>query len=202
MKKLFKTSKNKKIAYIILDEHTKKWIISNINGWKATSLFDSIKIVDMKCSRKKKGKKIIWIVYYMDYPSFKFTVINNTVEVRYILKNGDEKMINFGLSIRTYCLEKLGDDDFDYDDRNELIIYSAKYRNLIGEYLFKTDNQVTILLHSFLSHLAHNKDGKIYPLKTYCYKLISQFEEQNYDIQSEEVGLLTSGISELYLNEN
>jgi len=166
--------KKGKIIYIIKDKDKDKWLISNIDGWKITSLYNDENIVNENCVKERKKGKVIWIGEYMGFPSFKIIVnLRNNVKIKYIFQDNDEKEIDSSLSIHKYRLKKLKMDDFEY--KGKILIYSTKYKNVIGEIVSETSTYRTVVqLDPSLSYITPKKDGRIYPFRKCCYKLVSK----------------------------
>src|SRR5688572_11904812 len=100
--------KEPNIAYIFKKEEDNqiKWILTNIDGWRITSLYNSKRMVNKEFKKSYDLSDKYWIVTYGHY-SFKFYFnYNNTVKVMYVDKH-HERLSDAELSIYEYRLENI-----------------------------------------------------------------------------------------------
>lgn len=172
------TNKRLYKAFIVRDhdEHI-KWLITNIHGWKLTSVNPRSRLIDINCyfKKSKRFNIIEWRLIHMghSYIDIRTNMIMNKVHVKYSFRDMPHfSVIDHQLSIKEYKLQSCSNENVAFEKYEPLIVYGRNYQNVIAQYLDTDENRIVAQLHPALSHITNEDDGEIKPLKKCCYKLI------------------------------
>lgn len=152
-------------AYILKKGEIDRWLISNIDGWKVTRLYNVGDFVNMKSIQKLTSKYTIWNTWYKTYHSFQFQYNRQTdkVSVFYIFKDKGTKQIEKNLTINEYDIVPLSDHEV---YKGFILVNSKEYVNVLGKNNTNyNSNQFSVTIHPKLQHLISDDTHYMYPSK-------------------------------------
>lgn len=154
------------------------WILTNLNGWRITSLYNTQRIVDCPCVQKRNDEEdsIFFYVSYLGFPIYEIKIRNGEAKVWYIGKRkSSRKLISSNLIVSKFYLHPYRENIF-FSSSEEVFIDGHSYRNLIGKFSESLEeDKCEVMLHSFLTHLGQENGNIKIPL-SFCYKIISSDE--------------------------